>query len=93
DLKKLPQIPIGKPYPNRSVLVLDSRQRLQPKGVVGEICIGGVGLARGYLNNESLTREKFVPNPFAEGERIYRTGDLGRWLADGNIEFLGRIDD
>ncbi|PFU38419.1 hypothetical protein COK88_31090, partial [Bacillus cereus] len=58
----------------------------------GVICAGGDGLARGYLNRDELTREKFVPNPFVSGERMYRTGDLGRWLPDGTIEYLGRID-
>ena len=64
-------------------------------GVTGEICIGGAGLARGYLNRPDLTAEKFIPHPFSTvpDARIYRTGDLGRWLPDGNIEFLGRIDD
>ena len=62
-------------------------------GVSGEICIGGAGLARGYLNQEELTGQKFVVHPFKEGERMYKTGDLGRWLPDGNIEYLGRMDD
>ena len=62
-----------------------------PIGVPGELCIGGVGLARGYLNRPELTAEKFIPNPFGPG-RLYKTGDLARWLPDGNIEFLGRID-
>jgi acyl-coenzyme A synthetase/AMP-(fatty) acid ligase len=61
-------------------------------GEVGELCIAGVGLARGYLNNPVLTAEKFVDNPVNPGERIYRTGDLARWLPDGNIEYLGRED-
>jgi len=85
-------IPIGKPLKNYTVLILDVHQNLVPIGVPGEICISGVGLARGYLNNPELTAEKFVANPFTPGERMYRTGDLGRWTADGNIEFLGRID-
>ena len=66
---------------------------LQPVGAVGEICLSGAGLARGYLNRESLTAERFVSNPFREGSRMYRTGDLGRWLSDGNMEYLGRMDD
>jgi acyl-CoA synthetase (AMP-forming)/AMP-acid ligase II len=77
---------------NYSVLILDEHQNIVPIGAQGEICISGVGLARGYLNNPELTAEKFVPNPFTPGERMYRTGDVGRWTADGNIEFLGRID-
>ena len=61
-------------------------------GVFGEIHISGDGLAKGYLNQEKLTQEKFVPNPFNKGSRMYKTGDIGRWLPDGNIEFIGRID-
>ena len=64
-----------------------------PKGVAGEICVTGIGLAKGYLNRPELTAEKFVRCPFEKDARMYRTGDLGRWLPDGNIEFLGRIDD
>ncbi|MVT11414.1 non-ribosomal peptide synthetase [Chitinophaga tropicalis] len=86
-------IPIGRPIWNTSMYVLGSGDQLVPVGVVGEICIGGTGLARGYLNKPELTAEKFVANPFRSGEKIYRTGDLGRWLADGNIEYLGRKDD
>jgi thioesterase domain-containing protein len=85
-------IPIGKPLMNYHVLILDEHQKLVPVGAHGEICISGVGLARGYLNNPKLTAQKFVPNPFIPGERMYRTGDVGRWTVDGNIEFLGRID-
>jgi len=61
-------------------------------GEAGELCIAGVGLARGYLNNAALTAEKFTDNPVNPGERIYRTGDIARWLPDGNIEYLGRED-
>ncbi len=85
-------IPIGKPLMNYNVLILDEHQNMVPIGAHGEICISGVGLARGYLNNPKLTAEKFVTNPFIPGEKMYRTGDLGRWTVDGNIEFLGRID-
>ncbi|WP_018612579.1 non-ribosomal peptide synthetase [Segetibacter koreensis] len=88
-------ISIGRPLSNRSVYILDKEDRLNPIGVVGEIYIAGDGLARGYLNNEVLTRQKFVSNPFSKetGARMYKTGDLGRWLPDGNIEFVGRVDD
>jgi amino acid adenylation domain-containing protein/non-ribosomal peptide synthase protein (TIGR01720 family)/FkbM family methyltransferase len=85
-------VPIGRPISNTLIYILNERQGLIPLGSVGEICIGGSGLARGYLNNPELTAAKFVPNPFKENDRIYKTGDLGRWLPDGNIEFIGRKD-
>ncbi len=72
--------------------ILDPYLNLLPVGVEGEIYIGGVGLARGYINKPGLTAERFIPNPFKEGSRLYKTGDLGRYLPDGNIEFQGRID-
>ena len=84
---------IGSPISNTQVYILDRYHNLLPLGVAGEICISGDGLARGYLNRADLTSEKFIPHPFIEGERLYKTGDLGRWLPDGNIEFLGRNDD
>jgi fengycin family lipopeptide synthetase D len=86
-------IPIGKPVGNTQVLILDTKNDLVPIGVAGEICTGGDGLARGYMNDPVLTKEKFVAHPFEPNERIYRTGDLGRWLPDGAIEFLGRKDE
>ena len=85
-------IPIGKPLSNSKVYIFNKDKKLQPIGVPGELCIAGDGLARGYLNRPELTAEKFVENPFISGERMYRSGDLARWLPDGNIEFLGRID-
>lgn len=85
------RIPIGKPIENKKIYILNGRA-LCGIGMPGEICIAGVGLARGYLNKPELTAEKFINNPFGEG-KLYRSGDLGRWLPDGNIEFLGRIDD
>jgi len=85
-------VPIGKPLANYQVYILTSDSNLTPIGIPGELCISGDGLARGYLNRPELTAEKFVENPFIKGERIYCTGDLARWLPDGNIEFLGRID-
>ncbi|MBS5824841.1 MAG: amino acid adenylation domain-containing protein [Clostridium argentinense] len=85
-------IPIGKPIANSTCYVLNKYKRLQPIGVYGELYVGGDGVARGYINNKELTKEKFIANPFVEGDRIYKTGDLARWLPDGNIEFLGRID-
>ncbi len=86
-------IPIGKPIANTQVLILDDSDGLAPVGVPGEICAAGDGLARGYLHNAELTQARFTPHPFENGKRIYHTGDLGRWRADGAIEYLGRIDD
>jgi D-alanine--poly(phosphoribitol) ligase subunit 1 len=84
-------IPIGRPIHNTRLYVIkDGRQ--VAIGDHGELCIAGVGLARGYLNNPALTAEKFTDNPANPGERIYRTGDVARWLPDGNIEYLGRED-
>ncbi|MGL5972536.1 MAG: amino acid adenylation domain-containing protein, partial [Oscillospiraceae bacterium] len=85
------KIPIGKPQTNSQIYILNNGKNCGI-GIVGEICVCGVSLARGYRNNEELTLEKFTKNPFGEG-RMYRTGDLGRWLEDGNIEYLGRIDE
>jgi amino acid adenylation domain-containing protein/FkbM family methyltransferase len=86
-------VPIGAPLANKRVYVLDSQQRLVPIGVRGEIYIAGVGLSHGYLGREDLTSERFLTDPYHRGERVYKTGDLGRWLPDGNVEFLGRLDD
>ncbi len=85
-------IPIGKPIDNTRVYVVSKNMKLQPIGVIGELCISGSGLSRGYLNQPELTDISFVPSPFIEGERLYKTGDLVRWLPDGNIEFEGRKD-
>jgi len=85
-------IPIGKPIDNTQMYVLDDANGIVPIGVTGELYISGDGLARGYLNRVDLTAEKFVENPFIPGAKMYRTGDLGRWLSDGTIEYLGRID-
>ncbi|AMP99731.1 Nonribosomal peptide synthetase [Pedobacter cryoconitis] len=87
------RIPIGKPISNTQIFILDRQDQLCGIGIAGEICLGGVGLARGYLNQAALTAEKFVTNPYRLGERMYRTGDLGRWLADGNVEYIGRMDE
>ncbi|MEQ7052119.1 non-ribosomal peptide synthase/polyketide synthase [Paenibacillaceae sp. P-4] len=84
-------VPIGKPIDNTSIYIVNEHNQVQPIGVAGELCIAGVGLARGYWNRPELTAEKFVTIP-SVGERMYRTGDLARWLPDGNIEYLGRID-
>ncbi len=85
-------IPIGKSVGNTKIYILDKNNKLQPPGLPGELCISGAGLARGYLNNPELTAEKFVENPYLPGEKMYRSGDLARWLPDGNIEYLGRMD-
>jgi amino acid adenylation domain-containing protein len=91
----LSSVPIGRPLANVRIRILDAHARLVPIGVPGEICIGGRGVAKGYLNRPELTSEKFVRDPFGYGseDRLYRTGDVGRYLQDGNIEFLGRADD
>ncbi|WP_237276456.1 non-ribosomal peptide synthetase [Tenacibaculum ovolyticum] len=85
-------VSIGKPISNTEAYILNESQSLLPIGVVGELCVSGAGLARGYLNNEELTREKFIAHPFKKGLRLYKTGDLAKWLPDGNIEFIGRLD-
>ncbi|MCU0467731.1 MAG: amino acid adenylation domain-containing protein [Arcicella sp.] len=85
-------IPIGKPIANMQLLVLDSTLKLVPQGVLGEIYIGGIGLACGYLNQPALTEKNFIMNPYRSGERLYRTGDLGRWLPSGELEYVGRTD-
>ncbi|MDK2413031.1 amino acid adenylation domain-containing protein, partial [Aphanizomenon sp. PH219] len=85
--------PIGKPISNLRIYILDRNNQLLPPGIPGELCIAGVGLARGYLNRPQATTEKFMEIDICgQVERIYRTGDLARWGADGNIEYLGRID-
>ncbi len=88
-------LPLGKPLPNSRVYLLDANGKPVPAGDRGELCIGGSGVARGYLNRPDLGVGKFVPDPFSAdpGARMYHTGDLARCLADGNIEFCGRIDD
>ncbi|HLZ86559.1 MAG TPA: amino acid adenylation domain-containing protein [Puia sp.] len=83
---------IGKPIANKRIYILDKTHKPQPVGIAGELCISGDGLARGYVNNESLTHERFVDDPFFDGGRMYKTGDLARWLPTGDIEFLGRVD-
>jgi amino acid adenylation domain-containing protein/non-ribosomal peptide synthase protein (TIGR01720 family) len=89
-------VPIGRPIANVRAYVLDAQRRALPVGGVGDLYLGGSGLASGYLNDPSLTAERFIPNPFddddAPGSRLYRTGDRTRWRADGNLEFLGRLD-
>jgi len=86
-------LPIGKPSGNTTLYILDQYRNLLPPGAIGELYIGGNGLSRGYLNQEALTEAQFVDSPFIEGEKLYKTGDLARWLSDGNLEFKGRKDD
>ncbi|WP_334950449.1 amino acid adenylation domain-containing protein [Nostoc sp.] len=103
--KPLPEnqrsVPLGKPLANLNLYILDSEMKLLPIGVPGEICVSGFGVGKGYWKNEASTKSSFISNPFldtakplpsTEQDFIYKTGDLGRWLADGTIEFLGRID-
>lgn len=86
------KITLGKPIANTQIYIVDKKINLLPIGMVGELYIGGHGVARGYLNETERTREKFIPNPFIPGERMYQSGDLARWLPDGNIEYFGRED-
>ncbi|WLR43821.1 non-ribosomal peptide synthetase [Bacillus carboniphilus] len=92
DLTDKEKVDIGQPIANTQVYILDEHLSLQPIGVTGEICIAGDGLARGYLNNSKLTKQKFVENPFQQGKKMYKTGDMARFLDDGSIEYLGRMD-
>ena len=85
-------VPIGRPIANTQIHILDRELQPVPIGVPGELYIGGVGLARGYLNRPELTQEKFITNPFNQETRLYKTGDLARYHANGAIEYLGRID-
>ncbi|MFM9161091.1 MAG: AMP-binding protein, partial [Dolichospermum sp.] len=87
-------VPIGRPIANTEIYILDHNLQPVPIGIPGELHIGGAGLARGYLNRKQLTKEKFISNPIpsSKSSRLYKTGDLARYLPDGNIEFLGRID-
>ncbi len=95
DALRVGASPIGKRIPDLQLYVLDTRGEPVPMGVVGELYVGGAGVARGYLNREALTAERFLDNPFshAADARIYRTGDLARWMADGSLEYLGRNDE
>ena len=87
-------VPIGRPIGNRTVYILDNQLQPVPVGVAGEIYLGGLGMSQGYLNNSKLTAEKFIPDLFSKNKnaKLYKTGDIGRWLFDGNIEYIGRSD-
>ncbi|MCU0288094.1 MAG: amino acid adenylation domain-containing protein, partial [Acidobacteria bacterium] len=89
---ELPTSNIGKPIPTLCVYILDRYLKLVPLGVSGEICVGGKGVCRGYLNKVDLTGKKFIENPYNTDDRLYRSGDIGRFLVNGDIEYLGRID-
>jgi surfactin family lipopeptide synthetase A len=97
---RLNECNIGRPIPTLSIYIMDKHLGLQPLGAAGELCVGGEGVARGYLNRPELTWERFISGSYRSyrtyrtynSKRIYKTGDLARWLADGNLEFLGRID-
>ena len=91
-IEKADNITIGKPIANTQIYILDKNRKPLPIGVAGELCISGEGVGKGYLNRPELTAEKFIPNPFIDGKTMYCTGDLARWLEDGEIEYLGRID-
>jgi amino acid adenylation domain-containing protein/thioester reductase-like protein len=91
-LDRQKSVPIGKAIANTKIYLLDSHLQLVPVGVPGEVYIGGAGLARGYLNRPELTQQRFFSNPFAPGIRLYRSGDLARYLPNGELEYLGRID-
>ncbi len=92
EISEIDTITIGKPIANTVIYIMNANQQLMPVGVIGEICIGGIGVARGYLRRSDLTEERFIQDPFLPQHNMYRTGDLGRWLPNGTIEFLGRID-
>ncbi|HEY52488.1 MAG TPA: amino acid adenylation domain-containing protein, partial [Caldilineae bacterium] len=95
SVRRLDRIPIGKPIANVQAYILDEQMEPTPIGIPGELYIGGAGVARGYRGRPDLTKERFVPDPFAPdpAARLYKTGDLARWLPDGVIEFLGRVDE
>lgn len=92
EIEQLKVIPIGKPLNNVEIYIVDQEMNLVPIGITGELCIAGIGLARGYYNAPDLTREKFVEFPKITPKKVYKTGDMARWMPDGNIEFIGRKD-
>lgn len=93
ELSRYESIPIGKPLPNERIYVTDNYGNLVAPGVIGELCIAGLGLGEGYVGNQAMTSERFISNWLEWEDRVYRTGDLVRWLPDGNLKFIGRRDD
>ena len=91
--KHYQSIPIGLPSGNKKVFIVNDKMQLLPVGVEGEICISGIGITKGYINLDTLNNEKFISSPFNRGETLYKTGDIGRWLENGNLEFIGRKDE
>ncbi len=87
------ELSIGTPFANEQVYILNEFNELQPIGVTGEMCIGGSGVAKGYINKKQLTQNRFIENPFVKGTRLYKTGDLGYWTPSGTIKCIGRVDD
>jgi non-ribosomal peptide synthetase component F len=85
-------VPIGAPIDNMQIYILDQHDHLQPIGIPGELYIAGDSLARGYLNRPELTQEKFVSNPFQPEARMYKTGEMARWLDDGNVQLIKKSD-
>lgn len=92
DLSSASEPNIGHPIANTYIRILNEQEQLQPIGVVGELCIGGLGVGQGYWNRPELSADKFIPDPINQEEVIYKTGDMARWLADGSIDFRGRVD-
>ncbi len=92
DIENRSSAPIGMPFSNTQIYIMDQNQNIMPKGAIGEVYIGGMGVAAGYVNNEEETQKRFLRNPFKQDEFMYRTGDLGKWLDDGNLQYIGRID-
>ncbi|EGH74927.1 AMP-binding protein, partial [Pseudomonas syringae] len=95
DARRVGASPIGKRIPDLQLYLLDAYGHPLPPGAVGELYVGGAGVARGYLNRDELNTTRFLDDPFASapGARMYRSGDLGRWLPDGSLEYLGRNDE
>ncbi|WP_458788507.1 AMP-binding protein, partial [Vallitalea sediminicola] len=92
DKEKNSSVPVGKPIINNRIYILDKYMKPVPIGCQGEIYIAGLGMTRGYMNDRELSSEKYIEDPFIKGEKMFRTGDHGLWLEDGNIIFINRKD-